>query len=435
MPQLSRRTGLILGALALPFAVVTCGKSGTAPKTSAANTTLTILAGNNLPGLVGFRTNVRPAVVVRDSNGAVLPGATVTFSVASGGGSVTSGVVTSNAAGVAQVGGWTLGGSAGVNTLKATVSGAGLSSLPVTFTDTALAAGFTIQIRYYGPAPNAATQAAMTAAVARWQQIIYRPITPIAINTDTGLCAPATPAISQTVSNLLILATFDSIDGPGKVLGQAGPCLVRSNGPSNGLTAVGVMEFDTADVANLIASSQLNEVMLHEMGHVLGFGTLWDNAPFSWLHLSSSPPGTILDTYFNGPHALAAFDSLGGASYTGASLTPPGGNKVPVENCGASSPAGCGAGTVNGHWREPVFGNELMTGYVNSGVNPLSVVSIAAQEDLGYTVNYAAADTYTHTFTAPAAGGAAPLFLGNDIRRGPLYAVDAAGRMALVRRR
>ena len=98
---------------------------------------------------------------------------------------------------------------------------------------------------------------------------------------------------------------------------------------------------------------------------------------------------------------------MGGTTYTGGGSSPPAGNKVPVENCGTSpyvSPV-CGGGTVNGHWREVVLGNELMTGYLNAGSNPLSIASIAAQGDIGYTVNYAAADTYTHIFTAPPAGG------------------------------
>ena len=90
-------------------------------------------------------------------------------------------------------------------------------------------------------------------------------------------------------------------------------------------------------------------------------------------------------------------------------------------------------GTENGHWREPVFGNELMTGYVNSpGANPLSFMSVAAQEDLGYVVNYAAADAYVHAFTAPVAGGAALLFLGGDIGHWPMYVVDTRGNIVRV---
>ncbi len=403
------------------------------PASGPAN--VVVLSGNNQPGLMGWGVNRRPAVVVTDVNNAPVANATVTFAVATGGGSVTGGTATTNAAGVAQVGKWTLGGSAGVNTLTATVASAGVRGSPLTFADTAVAAGYTIQVKYFGPSPSAAVQSAMNAAVTRWQQLIYRPLPSININVPAGIggaCGDSTePALNVTTTGLVILAKFDSIDGPGKVLGQAGPCAVRN---TDGLTVVGMMEFDTADVANMIANGSLNSVMLHEMGHVIGFGTLWDNPPNAFLQLPSNPPGTILDTYFSGPMARAAFDSLGGTAYTGASF-PPGGNKVPVENCGTSSPAGCGQGTVNGHWREPVFTNELMTGYINNGPNPLSIMTVAAQEDLGYTVNYAAADAYTHTFNARAAGGAAPLYLGDDIRRGPIAVVDEAGRVVRTLRR
>ncbi len=60
---------------------------------------------------------------------------------------------------------------------------------------------------------------------------------------------------------------------------------------------------------------------------------------------------------------------------------------VPVANRGR-------AGTFGGHWRESVFGNELMTGFLDGGVNPLSRMTIASLEDLGYSVNYDAADPF-----------------------------------------
>jgi len=76
-----------------------------------------------------------------------------------------------------------------------------------------------------------------------------------------------------------------------------------------------------------------------------------------------------------------------------------------------------------------------MTGYIDQGSNPLSVVSVAAEQDLGYTVNYDAADAYTHTFTAPSATGVTRVYLGDDIRHGPIYAVDRSGvvRAVIVR--
>jgi hypothetical protein len=177
------------------------------------------------------------------------------------------------------------------------------------------------------------------------------------------------------------------------------------------------------------------------MGHVLGFGTLWSLASpaVSCLQLPSNPPTTLQDTYFScaggSANAAAQFDSVGGTSYTGSGQ-PYGGHVVPVENC-ANSPyvyPTCGQGTVNGHWRETAFGNELMVGFLPS--NPaLSKVTVASLQDLGYTVNYAAADSYTHTFTAPPVESGARMFLGDDIHHGPLYATDASGRLTLVRQR
>ena len=50
----------------------------------------------------------------------------------------------------------------------------------------------------------------------------------------------------------------------------------------------------------------------------------------------------------------------------------------------------------NGHWRESDMGREVMTGYLNlSVVNPLSAITVAALEDMGYVVDISKADTYT----------------------------------------
>ena len=47
-----------------------------------------------------------------------------------------------------------------------------------------------------------------------------------------------------------------------------------------------------------------------------------------------------------------------------------------------------------------MLGNELMTGWINSGQsNPLSRITIASLADLGYQVNLSAADTYTASTT------------------------------------
>jgi len=95
-----------------------------------------------------------------------------------------------------------------------------------------------------------------------------------------------------------------------------------------------------------------------------------------------------------------------------------------VENC-------CGSGTRNSHWRESVFDTELMTGFLNFGANPLSVVTTASMGDLGYLVHYAASDTYL--LSLPLRAGPSPVRpLGDDILRWPIAVLDAAGRVTQV---
>lgn len=383
--------------------------------------TMSVFAGS-LTGLVGFAVNARPAVRILAGTTPV-SGLTVTFAVASGGGNVTAATAVTNSSGVAQVGSWTLGAVAGVNTATATSSG--VTGSPVTFTATGATAAFNVVIQNVGPAFSAAVQTAFDSAAAKWQRIIYQDIADIPnFSAAAGQCGTNSPAVGPTtVDDVLILARFDSIDGPGNVLGSAGPCFIRT---ANALTVMGQMRFDTADVAALVVQGQLNNLILHEMGHVLGFGSLWNQSPNACRQNTSSV-GSPLDTYFSCLKAVAMFDSIGGTSYTG-------GFKVPVENCGPASPAGCGTGTINSHWREPTFVEELMTGYLNGGVaNPLSRLTSASMEDIGYGVNYAASDSYMHTFTLLAGpASVSRLFLGDDVYRGPIYVVDRSGRVVRV---
>src|SRR5205823_713547 len=76
-------------------------------------------------------------VIVTDPFGNPVSGVSVTFAPGSGGGSVTGATQTTDASGIAAVGSWTLGTTAGSNTLTAT-SGS-LSGSPVTFAATGTA--------------------------------------------------------------------------------------------------------------------------------------------------------------------------------------------------------------------------------------------------------------------------------------------------------
>lgn len=389
--------------------------------TAVANvaTSVTGIFGVNQSGTPGVRVSTPPAAIVRDGANSPMAGVTVTFAVTGGGGSISGAVQTTDASGIATVGSWTLG-SAGTNTLSATVGGLP----PVVLTASAVAASsFSIEVRYLGTQPSAAQHAAYTSAIARWAGIITGEVDDVFADTvNAGSCGePAFPQIlNQNIDDLLIFAEFVAIDGPGGVLGSAGPCFLR---PSNSLTIIGYMRFDTADLASLETSGSLNQVILHEMGHVLGVGSLWS---FKGLLL-----GAATDTsHFTGPAALTAFNAVGGGTVSFL------GSPVPVENCKAGVPTSCGAGTRDSHWRESVFRNELMTGYINSGFNPLSRVTIASLQDLGYVVNEGAADAFAITSLLVQAGASPALVPLNEVPlTGPLYEMDAVGRKRLVPRR
>jgi hypothetical protein len=192
-------------------------------------------------------------------------------------------------------------------------------------------------------------------AAARWESVIVGDL-------------PAATYFGQPVDDLLIKASAVSIDGVSGILGQAGPDRVRSGSL---LPYHGVMEFDSADVADMIADGTFLGVILHEMGHVLGIGTIWEDKGLLIGAGTTNPR-------FIGSQAVAAYNSIFGTSATG----------VPVENSG-------GAGTRDSHWRESILRNELMTGWVGPGSNmPLSRVTVGSLADLGYTVNMAAADPF-----------------------------------------
>ncbi len=120
---------------------LTSATSGTFAVAAGAAASVARQAGDSQTVAVSTAVPVAPAVVVRDALGNAKSGATVTFAVAGGGGAVTAGSQTTNASGIATVGSWTLGGSAGANTLTATVTGSGITGNPVTFTATATSGG------------------------------------------------------------------------------------------------------------------------------------------------------------------------------------------------------------------------------------------------------------------------------------------------------
>ncbi len=205
---------------------------------------------------------------------------------------------------------------------------------------------------------------AFEAAAQRWERVLVAGVEDVALQLPDGLFGWV-QGFSGSVDDVMIDARAGSIDGPGRVLGQAGGLLVRQ---PEWQPYWGIMNFDEDDLEALHSAGRLDDVILHEMGHVLGLGA-------NWL-FTGSVQNLLTDPAYSGSAGVAAYQELGGDRW------------VPLEKGG-------GVGTAVGHWRESVFGDELMTGYLGSQPVVMSRVSVAALADLGYGVDLSAADPYT----------------------------------------
>lgn len=214
---------------------------------------------------------------------------------------------------------------------------------------------FTIDVRIVGGL-TASQQSIFEEAALRWSQIITGNLESFEVD-------------GEVIDDLLILAEGTVIDGPNGILGQAGPTHVR---PDSRIPIKGIMSFDSADLQGLEDSGELLDVIIHEMGHVIGIGTIW------------SELGLIEGSGTNNPLFIGTAAMREYASLTGID----GLVKVPVANTG-------GPGTREGHWREATFDSELMTGFDDPGRNALSRLTAASLQDLGYEVNLEAADNYS----------------------------------------
>lgn len=321
---------------------------------------------------------------VRDANGRGVPGAPVTFEVARGGGALIGSPTTvSDESGEVTAPGWQVGKSAVAQMMRAS---SGSITTEITAT---VATSFDIVVRFYGSQPVSPEHQQLFAnAVARVRGIVTGDLIAVnALNSGVALdemCGvTGQPRLSEVIDDVIIFAAIQSIDGPGRILAQAGPCLVRSG--ANAMTAVGVMSFDSADLGLLSQGAALQEVITHEIIHVLGFGTLWSDRGFIADTGSSDPR-------YTGPRAREGCVAVGLVAMCAAS--------IPVE-------AGGGPGTALSHWRESTFASELLTGYYSAGGNPLSSMTIGSLADLGFVVNGAAGDSYANTGAAQRGGGAA----------------------------
>lgn len=209
--------------------------------------------------------------------------------------------------------------------------------------------GFNIDVVFLGGL-TPAQQAQFNFAAQRWQEMIVGDL-PDVTDPTFGL-----------IDDILITAEGVAL-GPG-ILGQA--TFTQQRNDPDMLPYLGLMEFSTTFLPTLPAL-ELRDVIIHEMGHVLGFTpNLWNQKG-----LLDAP-----NALFTGAAATAEHNALFGLNDAG----------VPLQT-------GVGPGSDLAHWDDALYGDELMT-FSATGTAPRKITRVTAAqfEDLGYTIDISAAD-------------------------------------------
>eukprot|EP00904_Undaria_pinnatifida_P006370 jgi/Undpi1/2863/HiC_scaffold_14.g06240.m1 len=219
--------------------------------------------------------------------------------------------------------------------------------------DTSSLDTFYIEVDYIGTWTDA-RKAVFDTAAERWSQVITH--------------VPCGGTVAYPAGRLLISATLEEIDGSGGTLGSAGPTSIWN--ACNTISLLGAMRFDIDDIADMEDNGTFEGVIQHEMGHVIGVGTLWGvgYGDCTTCRDDGDPAWTC-------PAALSEYYDIGG---TDSDI---------VETDG-------GSGTSCGHLDEDIFDDELMTGYVDSTMY-MSKMTAAILDDLDYIVDPSAVDSYT----------------------------------------
>jgi hypothetical protein len=212
-------------------------------------------------------------------------------------------------------------------------------------------AGFElIQYNYrditYSPEQIAFIEAARTF----WNSVLTQPLAPVTL-------VDGTPNYTQIKIDIRAIP-IDGVGGGAAAVGTP----TGFPRPGTGQTSSGAVTLDIDDLDNVTSNGYLDNLVIHEIGHVLGIGTTTDNAGID----------LVSGGVYSGAKAVAEYSVLTGNPET----------TLPMEADGH-------------HLNEATFGEMLMT--PSGGFNPpVPRLIIAILEDLGYTgVNYAPADPYT----------------------------------------
>ena len=227
---------------------------------------------------------------------------------------------------------------------------------------------FDMTLRFNSDVPQSVENSLMSAA-ARWERVITEGLPAQELSLARNDCRNPS-SINEEIDDLLVFVDMRPLNS----VGRAAPCITNIWDAGGVTTRVGWISVNSNYTSNwdTLDSRGFDKVMLHELGHVLGFypQTFQDADVVEY-----SP-----DTRFTGEQAVAEFQrSRYSRNYDGVDV-------VPLESNA-------------GHWRREAFTrgaghlvtSELMAPAIADDA-ALSAVTIAALQDLGYRVDFSQAD-------------------------------------------
>ncbi len=225
----------------------------------------------------------------------------------------------------------------------------------------------TIDVRYLSTF-TADQKFTIGAAVDRWTHALVTDLGNFQLSSPSNDCFLGEPAVKELHHNVLLFLSLEAVDGPQGTLAYTQVC---GESPRD-LPIVSHIRIDAADMDSLQIKGLLASVVMHELGHALGFN------PHVWGRKGLISGGTA-DPYFTGLAAKTEF-LRSVPSYMG--------NVVPLDDIDQQ-------GDKSSHWRWSAFGDELMVGVLVPGYHyPLSSVTLGLFRDIGYDVDMKVAEPY-----------------------------------------
>ena len=217
--------------------------------------------------------------------------------------------------------------------------------------------GFQITLTYGTPNLTASQKNVFERAMTRLQQVVVGDL-PSVVATD-----------GTFIDDIRITAYVDSMD-PG-LNGYAMATAWRPG--AAGLPYMGEIHLNASRIDN----PGIYYTAIHEMLHALGFYSNFFTATGTVTGLGTTTP------LFTGANAVREYNGYFGLASSAG---------VPLYGVIGA------AGSYGSHWDTATIGTEIMSvGWdtTSTSVRPFSRMTIGALDDIGYDVNYAAADVYT----------------------------------------